>query len=62
VTVDEAHKVAKAIMLALPGRMRVKAVHVHPRNHEGVLNIRVFAYPTSPDEPEAYIFTSEEVA
>ena len=39
----------------------IKAVHVFPKQTGGVLNIRVYSFPKSPDDPEPFIFTWEEL-
>ena len=39
----------------------VKAVHVGPRLHGGHCTIRVHCVPQSAEEPEAYVFTPEDL-
>jgi hypothetical protein len=55
-----AKAVAAAIKAALPNH--VKAVHVMPKLHQGHLTIRVFMLPQIAEDPEPFIFTSEELS
>jgi hypothetical protein len=56
---ETARAVAAAIKAALPNK--VKAVHLMPKLHQGHLTIRVFMVPQIADDPEPFIFESEEL-
>jgi hypothetical protein len=59
VTQVEARLLAAAIKRALPNQ--VKAVHVMPKLHQGHLTIRVFMVPQIAEDPDPFIFASEEL-
>lgn len=62
-TTQEARELAAAVRDRLPMamRQRVKAIHVIPRLHQGMLTIRVFAVNRTAEDPEPFIFGAEEL-
>ena len=62
-TQAEAAAIAKAIKGTLPQRDRddLKAIHVMPKLHNGMLTIRLHFYSRAADEPEAFIFADKEI-
>ena len=62
-TRDEAHDLAWAVRMGLPtqARVRLKAIHVMPKLHEGFLTIRVFMVNQTADDPEPFVFVAEEI-
>jgi len=62
-TAFEARAIASAlkhVLLPSVGK-RMKAIHVIPRLHEGVLTIRVFSVPHTAEEPASYMYNAEEI-
>lgn len=59
----EANRIASAIKENLPEseRGRLKAIHIMPKLHSGMLTIRLHMYSWDTEEPEAHIFTNEEI-
>ena len=62
-TREEAHELAGRVRDGLPGsmRQRLKAIHVAPKLHQGMLTIRVYAISQTAEEPEAFIFAAQEL-
>ena len=59
----EAGSLALKVRQALPGDMerRLKAIHVIPRLHQGMLTIRVYCVPRTAEDPEPFVFNREEL-
>jgi len=62
-TRQEAKVLAEQIASHLPEslRKRLKSIDILPRLHNGMLTIRVYCISQSADEPESFIFLSEEI-
>ena len=62
-TKAEARELAGKVRDGLPVamRQRLKAVHVAPKLHQGMLTIRVYAISQTAEEPEAFIFAAQEL-
>ena len=60
-TRTDAAEIAAAVRDALSPnqRTRLKAIHVNPRLHDGMLTIRVFMTSEAAAEPEHYVFERE---
>ena len=62
-TSREAHYIAQGLRDHLPTEMRqrLKSIDVCPKLHGGMLTIRVYMVNKTAEEPEAFIFPSEEI-
>lgn len=60
----DANKIAYAVANALTDyqQRRLKAIHIHPRLHDGMLTIRVHMANQAADEPEFFIFSADELS
>ena len=60
---EDAGRIANAVANALTDfqQRRLKAIHVHPRLHDGMLTIRVHMTNQAAEEPELFIFPAEEL-
>ena len=63
-TRDEALELAGKVRDGLPWamRQRLKAIHVAPKLHQGMLTIRVYAINQTAEEPESFVFAAEDLA
>ena len=62
-TRDEAKQLAGFVRSGLPKSMeqRLKAIHVAPKLHQGMLTIRVFMVSQAAEEPEFFVFAADEI-
>ena len=62
-TRDEAHYLAQGVRdhMPVPARQRLKSIDVCPKLHDGMLTIRIYMVNKTAEEPEAFIFKSEEI-
>ena len=62
-TPREGKRLAVWVRDGLPYRMkqRLKAIHVMPKLHDGHLTVRVFMVPQTAEDPEAMIFSADEL-
>ncbi len=62
-TRQEAQGIAQGVRDHLPMNMRqrLKSIDVCPKLHSGMLTIRVYMVNQTAEEPEAFIFKSEEI-
>lgn len=62
-TRSEAIDVAAGAVYMLPheARVRLKAVDVVPRLHQGMLTVRLYFRNVTAEDPESYTFKAEEV-
>lgn len=60
---EEGRELAGRVRDGLPMRMRqrLRAIHVIARINEGITTVRIFTTPVSADDPEAYVFLSDEI-
>jgi len=63
VTRNEALKIAIGVCGGLPDSMyrRLKAIHIAPKLHQGMLTIRVFSVNETAPDQEPFIFTTDEL-
>lgn len=63
-TYDEAMKLACAVRDALPEsvRVRLKAIDVAPKLHQGMITLRVYAVNQTAPDPTPFIFRVEELS
>ena len=61
-TRDEAQWLAAFVRSGLPKSVeqRLKAIHVAPKLHQGMLTIRVFCVNQTAEDPEPFVFSADE--
>ena len=62
-TREEGRELAGRVRDALPWatRQRLKAIHVAPHLHQGMLTIRVFTVNETAPDPDPFVFLTEEL-